>query len=162
MWRSGLPGWALLVNNIRDAGSVPGLGRSPGGKHGKPLRYPCLETRTDREDWRAAVHELAQSRTQHATGSLGMVMHAVSSPSSFPQGQLDFCHLVICPALDRAPVVGSLVKKESMPAGAGVQSPSQEDGDPLQCSCLENRMDGGAWWAAVRGVTKGSGTTETQ
>ena len=119
MWRSGLPGWALLVNNIRDAGSVPGLGRSPGGKRGKPLRYPCLETRTDREDWRAAVRELAQSRTQHATWSLGMVMHALSSPSSFPQGQLDFCHLVICPALDRAPVVGSLVKKESMPAGAG-------------------------------------------
>ena len=26
---------------------------------------------------------------------------------------------------------------------------------PLQCSCLENPMDGGAWWAAVHGVTKG-------
>ena len=25
---------------------------------------------------------------------------------------------------------------------------------PLQCSCLENPMDGGAWWAAVRGVAK--------
>ena len=25
---------------------------------------------------------------------------------------------------------------------------------PLQCSCLENAMDGGAWWAAVHGVTK--------
>ena len=28
------------------------------------------------------------------------------------------------------------------------------DGTPLQCSCLENPMDGGAWWAAVRGVVK--------
>ena len=28
------------------------------------------------------------------------------------------------------------------------------NGTPLQCSCLENPMDGGAWWAAVRGVTK--------
>ena len=27
-------------------------------------------------------------------------------------------------------------------------------GTPLQCSCLENPMDGGAWWAAVHGVTK--------
>ena len=27
-------------------------------------------------------------------------------------------------------------------------------GDPLQYSCLENPMDGGAWWAAVHGVTK--------
>ena len=29
------------------------------------------------------------------------------------------------------------------------------DGTPLQYSCLENPMDGGAWWAAVHGVTKG-------
>ena len=28
------------------------------------------------------------------------------------------------------------------------------NGNPLQCSCLENPMDGGAWWAAVRGVAK--------
>ena len=27
-------------------------------------------------------------------------------------------------------------------------------GNPLQCSCLENPMDGGAWWAAVQGVAK--------
>ena len=29
------------------------------------------------------------------------------------------------------------------------------DGTPLQYSCLENPMDGGAWWAAVHGVAKG-------
>ena len=28
------------------------------------------------------------------------------------------------------------------------------DGTPLQYSCLENAMDGGAWWAAVRGVAR--------
>ena len=28
------------------------------------------------------------------------------------------------------------------------------NGTPLQCSCLENPMDGGAWWAAVNGVTQ--------
>ena len=35
----------LLPNagNIRDSGSVPGLGRSPGGGHGNPLQYSCLE-----------------------------------------------------------------------------------------------------------------------
>ena len=31
---------------------------------------------------------------------------------------------------------------------------SQGNGNPLQCSCLENPMDGGAWWAAVHGVAK--------
>ena len=28
------------------------------------------------------------------------------------------------------------------------------NGNPLQCSCLENLMDGGAWWAVVHGVSK--------
>ena len=36
---------------------------------------------------------------------------------------------------------------------APISGPCAEgDGTPLQCSCLENPMDGGAWWAAVRGV----------
>ena len=30
----------------------------------------------------------------------------------------------------------------------------EDNGTPLQCSCLENPMDGGAWWAAVHGVAK--------
>ena len=33
-------------------------------------------------------------------------------------------------------------------------SNGEGDGTPLQYSCLENPMDGGAWWAAVRGVTQ--------
>ena len=28
------------------------------------------------------------------------------------------------------------------------------NGNPLQCSCLENLMDGGAWWAAVHGIAQ--------
>ena len=34
------------------------------------------------------------------------------------------------------------------------RSPGEGNGSPLQYSCLENPMDGGAWWAAVHGVTK--------
>ena len=37
------------------------------------------------------------------------------------------------------------------------RSPGEGNGNPLQYSCLENSMDGGAWWATVHGVTK-SGT----
>ena len=32
--------------------------------------------------------------------------------------------------------------------------PGEGNGNPLQYSCLENSMDGGAWWATVRGVSK--------
>ena len=41
----------------RDAGSIPGLGRSPGGGHGKPLQYFCLENPVDRGAWRALVSQ---------------------------------------------------------------------------------------------------------
>ena len=37
--------------------------------------------------------------------------------------------------------------------GSG-RSPGEGNGSPLQYSCLENPMDGGAWWATVHGVTK--------
>ena len=34
------------------------------------------------------------------------------------------------------------------------RSPGEGNGNPLQYSCLENPMDGGAWWATVHGVAK--------
>ena len=37
--------------------------------------------------------------------------------------------------------------------GSG-RSPGEGNGNPLQYSCLENSMDGGAWWATIHGVTK--------
>ena len=50
----------LLANagDIRDAGSIPG--RSPGGGHGNPLQYSCLENPMDRGAWRATVHRFTE------------------------------------------------------------------------------------------------------
>ena len=57
----------LVVKNLsanagdgRDAGSIPGSGRSPGGGHGNPLQYSCLENPTDR--W-ATAHRVEKSQT---------------------------------------------------------------------------------------------------
>ena len=47
-----------LPANAGDNGLIPGLGRSPGGGHGNPLQYSCLENPMDRRVWRAAVHGL--------------------------------------------------------------------------------------------------------
>ena len=49
--------------SVRDLGSIPGLGRSPGGGHGNPLQYSCLENPTDRAAWQATVNGVAKSRT---------------------------------------------------------------------------------------------------
>ena len=43
---------------------LPGLGRSPGGGHGNPLEYSCLENPMDRRNWLATVHGVAKSQTR--------------------------------------------------------------------------------------------------
>ena len=52
------------AGDIRDTGSVPGLGRSPGEGHGNPLQYSCLENPMDTGAWQATVHRVAKSQTQ--------------------------------------------------------------------------------------------------
>ena len=48
------------AGDIRDVGSIPGLGRSPGGGHGNLFQYSCLENPMDRGAWRATVHGVAK------------------------------------------------------------------------------------------------------
>jgi len=43
------------IRNSEDLGSSPWSGRSPGGGHGNPLQYSCLENPMDRGAWRATV-----------------------------------------------------------------------------------------------------------
>ena len=50
------------AGNIRDVGSVPGSGRSPGDGNGNPLQYSYLEFPTDRGAWWATVHGLQRVR----------------------------------------------------------------------------------------------------
>ena len=54
-----LPGNA---GDIRDEGSIPGLGRSPGGGHGNPLQYSCLENPMDRGAWPTFLASLVNSQ----------------------------------------------------------------------------------------------------
>ena len=51
------------AGDIRDEGSIPGLGRFPGGEHGNSLQYSCLENPMDREAWWVIVHSVAQTWT---------------------------------------------------------------------------------------------------
>ena len=90
---------ALAVKNlsanagdIRDIGSVPGLGKSPGGGYGNPLQYSCLENPMDRGDWQATVHRLAESDTTEVT------LHAHIHRKSNKWNQIFniLCSVLIC------------------------------------------------------------------
>ena len=55
---------SLFANagDIRDKGSIQGLGRSPGGGHGNPLQYSFLENPMDRGAWQATVYGVTKSQ----------------------------------------------------------------------------------------------------
>ena len=72
MWShaGGFPGGSDSKESSCKAGdpsSIPGLGRSPGGGHGKPRQYSCLENPMDRGAWRAAI--MGSQRVGHSPGT---------------------------------------------------------------------------------------------
>ena len=74
-WRSMWASQVVLVvkhlpanaGDIEDTVSIPGWGRSPGGEHGNPFQYSCLENPMDRGAWRATVHRLAELNMTEVT-----------------------------------------------------------------------------------------------
>ena len=61
---------ALVVKNLlanaedkRDSGLTPGSGISPGGEHGNPLQYSCLENPMHKGAWQTTVHRVKKSQT---------------------------------------------------------------------------------------------------
>ena len=48
--------WPASAGDVRATRLLPGSGRSPGGGHGNPLQYSCLENPIDRGVWQATVH----------------------------------------------------------------------------------------------------------
>ena len=52
------------AGDVRDTGSIPGSGRSPGGGHGNPLQYSCLEKAMDRGAWEATALGITKNQTR--------------------------------------------------------------------------------------------------
>ena len=96
----------------------------------------------DRGAWKAAVHGVTTSRTRLSDFTFTFPFHALEKEMATHSSVLAWripgteepggYHLWGCTELDM----------------------TEGNGTPLQYSCLENPMDGGAWWAAVHGVAK--------
>ena len=123
-------------------GSVPGLGRFPGGGQGNPLQYSCLENLMDRGAGWAPVHGVAQGQTQ-----LKLSLHACYV---WEDALLSLWVVLV---IKNPPAnTGHLGDTGSIP-GSG-RSPGEGNGNPLQYSCLENPMDKGAWRATADKIEK--------
>ena len=92
--------WSLPAKggHAGDAGSVPGLGRSPGGRRGNPLQYSFLENTKNRGAWRATVHGVTKSQTQlkrlstHACIHIDVVVVVQSPTYMFPVPHIHVKH----------------------------------------------------------------------
>ena len=94
----GFPGGSVVKNlsasagDTRDAGLIPGSGRSPGGGNGNPHQYFCLENSMDREAWQATVHGVTKSQRWQSTHTQVPLSFKVCS-NSCPLSQ--WCYLII-------------------------------------------------------------------
>ena len=88
----------------------------------------------DREAWHAAIHGVAKSRTRLS----------------------DWTELNWMTSTGRLQSMGSLRVRHDWATSLSLSFSCIREGNgiPLQCSCLENPRDGGAWWAAVYGVAQ--------
>ena len=100
-----------------------------GEGNGNPLQCSCLKNPRDGGAWWAAVYGVTESQTR---------LKRFSSSSSSDS------------AVNNPPANAG--DAESI-LGLG-KSPGDGNGNPLQCCCLENPMDRGAWWSTIHGVAK--------
>ena len=100
---------ALVANlpanagDIRDIGSISGLGRFPEGGHGSPLWYSCLENPRDGGAWWAAIYGVAESRTR---------LKQLSSSSIVPVNYFIFTYGKVSLPQGSEPASGSLKKEK--------------------------------------------------
>ena len=146
------------AEDIRDAGSIPGSGRTPGGGHSNPLYYSCLENSMDRRAWRATVLRILQSdrteatqhSTQHETNRKIYLNNTalILGFSGSARGKEPACQFRRCKRH------GSLSKRCGFDPWVRKMPWRRAHGNPLQYSCPGNPMDRGSWQAIVHRVAK--------
>ena len=128
-----------------------------GEGNGNPLQCSCLENPGDGGTCWAAVYGVTQSRTQ-----LKRLSSSSSSSSFWLSTEIAISNLINCliqfislvPFIPSALPLNFFFSYLSGIFQSSKQRIREDNGTPLQYSCLENPMDGGAWKAAVHGVTK--------
>ena len=159
-----------------------------GEGNGNPLQYSCLENPMDGGAWWAAVHGVARSLTWLSNFTFTFHFHALEKerathssvlawriPGTGEPGGLpsmgshrvghDWSNLAAAAAKACRGLPRWLSGRESAcNAGEGLipgsgRSPREENGNPLQYSCLKYSVDREVWWAIVYGVTKESDMT---
>ena len=118
------------AGDLRDTGSIPGLGRLPGLSHGNPLQYSCLENSMNRGAWWVTVHRVTKSQTRLSNYHFHFQMLSWTSEVAL---------------LVKNPPANARDTRDSSSIPRSGRSPGGGHGNPLHSSCLENSMNRGAW-----------------
>ena len=122
--------------NAGDPGLIPGSERSAGEDKGYPLHY------SDRTEWLSLGHSIyvqPKGRRQR-----------YPTPVLLPGNSHGRRSLVGCSPWGRT----ESDMTEGLHFHFSLSCTGEGNGSPLQCPCLENPRDGGAWWAAVNGAAQ--------
>ena len=133
--------------------------------NGNPLQCSCLENPRDSGAWCASVYGVAQSRTQLRDFSLLYfytyicicllsILEFVSEKAVAPHSSTLAWKIPWTEEPGWLQSMGSLRATEQLHFHFSLSCIREGNGNPLQCSCLENPRDGGAWWAAIYGVAQ--------
>ena len=121
-----------------------------------PHQYSCLENPMDGGAWWAAVHGVAEGRTRLSDFTFTFHFHALEKEMAAHSSVLSW-RIPGTGEPGGLPYMGSHRVWSDLAAAAAWCVSGEENGNPLQCSCLGNPMDRGAWQATVHWVAK-SGT----
>ena len=156
------------AGDARCKGSIPVSGKSPGEGNGNPPQYSCLENPMDRGAWQATVHWVTKSQTWLSTRATPYT-HKWQNHAYFPDVDTVSVVLIILHKVIYLRSWGTQILETCLPwtsldipggtdskaSGYNVgdpgsipglgRSPGEENGNPLQHSCLENPMDRETW-----------------
>ena len=122
-----------------------------GEGNGNPLQSSCLENPRDGGAWWAAVYGVAQSRTQLSGFTFTFHLHALEKAMAPHSSTLAWK----IPWMEEPGRLQSMrSRRVRHDCATSLSCIGEGNGNPLQCSCLENPRDGRAWWAAICGVTR--------
>ena len=74
---------ACNAGDARDAGSIPGTGRSPGVGNGNPLQYSFLENPMNRGAWQVTAYSVTEADTTGHTHMNTIIINSIELPSLF-------------------------------------------------------------------------------
>ena len=137
-------------------GFDPWTGKIPWKRHGNPLKYSCAENHIDRGAWRPK--SIGSQRVRHERMKIDLKVtenkdgegNGDPTPVLLPGKSHGRRNLVGCSPWGRE----ESDTTERLHFHVSLSCTGEGNGNPLQCSYLENPRDGGAWWAAVYGVAQ--------